>query len=63
MDANIEHINLLKKVAEDVEYIKMVLSESKFRDSFLTREEEKEIEETLKQREKGELLTIEDVFK
>lgn len=47
---------------EDVEYIKRVLSESELGDFFLTKEEEKEVEETLKQREKGELLTIKELF-
>ncbi|MGC1123333.1 MAG: hypothetical protein WBA22_19785 [Candidatus Methanofastidiosia archaeon] len=62
METDAEQIKLLKKVAEDVEYIKRVLSESELGDFFLTKEEEKEIEETLKQREKGELLTMKEVF-
>jgi len=32
------------------------------KDFFLTKEEEREVEETLKQREKGELLTMKEVF-
>lgn len=55
-------MKLLKKVVEDVEYIKKVLSESELGDFFLTKEEEREVEETLKQREKGELLTMKEVF-
>ncbi len=62
MKTDAEQIELLKKVLEDVEYIKRVLSESELGDSFLTKEEEKEVEETLKQREKGELLTMKEVF-
>jgi predicted transcriptional regulator len=62
METDTEQIELLKKVAEDVEYIKRVLSESELGDFFLTKEEEKEIEETLRQREKGELLTMKEVF-
>ena len=57
-----EQLELLKKVAEDVEYIKRVLSESEWGDCFLTKKEEKEVEETLEQREKGELLTMEEAF-
>jgi hypothetical protein len=57
-----EQIELLKKVAADVEYIKRVLSDSELGDFFLTKEEEKEIDETLKQREKGELLTMKEAF-
>lgn len=52
----------LKKAADYVECIKRVLSESELGDFFLRKEEEKEVEETLKQREKGELLTMKDVF-
>jgi predicted transcriptional regulator len=62
METDTEQIELLRKVAEDVEYIKRVLSESELGDFFLTKEEEKEIEETLRQREKGELLTMKEVF-
>jgi len=62
MKTEVEQIELLKKVAEDVEYIKRVLSGSELGDFFLTKEEEKEVEETLKQREKGELLTMKEVF-
>jgi hypothetical protein len=62
METDAEQIELLKKAAEDVEYIKRVLSESELGDFFLTKEEEREIEETLKQREKGELLTMKEVF-
>jgi len=57
-----DQTELLKKVVEDVEYIKKVLSESELGDFFLTKEEEREVEETLKQREKGELLTMKEVF-
>jgi hypothetical protein len=57
-----EQIELLKRVAEDVEYIKRVLSDSGLGDFFLTKEEEKEIDEILKQREKGELLTMKEAF-
>ena len=62
MKTDTELIRLLKKVAEHVEYIKRVLSESELGDSFLTTEEEKEVEETLEQRERGELLTMKEVF-
>jgi hypothetical protein len=62
MKTDTEQIELLKKVVKDVEYIKRVLSESELGDFFLTTEEEKEVEETLKQREKGELLTMKEVF-
>ena len=62
MKTEVEQIKLLKKVAEDVEYIKRVLSESELRDFFLTKEEEREVKETLKQREKGEILTIKEAF-
>ena len=62
MKTDTELIRLLKKVAEDVEYIKKVLSESEFGDFFLTTEEEKEVEETLEQRERRELLTMKEVF-
>jgi len=55
-------MKLMKKVVEDVEYIKKVLSESELGDFFLTKEEEIEVEETLKQRKKGELLTMKEVF-
>jgi len=44
MKTEVEQIELLKKVAEDVEYIKRVLSESELGDFFLTKEEEKEVE-------------------
>lgn len=57
-----EQIELLKKVAEDVEYIRRVLSDSELGDFFLTKEEEKEIDETLEQRERGELLTMKEAF-
>ena len=62
MNTDTEQIRLLKKVVEDVEYIKSVLSKSELGDFFLTKEEEKEVEETLEQREKGELLTMKEVF-
>ncbi len=62
MKTDTEQIELLRKVVEDVEYIKRVLSESELGDFLLTKEEEKEVEETLKQREKGELLTIKELF-
>jgi hypothetical protein len=62
MKTEVEQVELLKKVAEYVEYIKRVLSESELGDFFLTKEEEKEVEETLKQRKKGELLTMKEVF-
>lgn len=62
MKTDTEQIELLRKVVEDVEYIKRVLSESELGDFFLTKEEEKEVEETLKQREKGELLTMKELF-
>ena len=62
MNTDTEQIRLLKKVVEDVEYIKSVLSKSGLGDFFLTKEEEKEVEETLEQREKGELLTMKEVF-
>ena len=62
MKTEVEQIELLRKVAEDVEYIKRELSGSEMGDFFLTKEEEKEVEETLKQREKGELLTMKEVF-
>ncbi|MBU7046960.1 MAG: hypothetical protein HXS54_11055 [Theionarchaea archaeon] len=42
----------LQKIVEDVEHIKSVL----------TREEENEVEETLEQRGKGELLSLKEVF-
>jgi len=57
-----DRMKLMKKVVEDVEYIKKVLSESELGDFFLTKEEEREVEETLKQRKKGELLTMKEVF-
>ncbi|MCD6467375.1 MAG: hypothetical protein J7L10_05595 [Methanomicrobia archaeon] len=57
-----DRMKLMKKVVEDVEYIKKVLSESELGDFFLTKEEEIEVEETLKQRKKGELLTMKEVF-
>lgn len=62
MKKDTEQMELLKKVAEDVEYIRRVLSESELGDFFLAKEEEKEVEETLKQIEKGELLTMKEVF-
>lgn len=42
--------------------MKTVLSESELEDFFLTKEEEKETEETLEQRERGELLTVKEAF-
>jgi len=57
-----DRMKLMKKVVEDVEYIEKVLSESELGDFFLTKEEEIEVEETLKQRKKGELLTMKEVF-
>ena len=62
MKTDTELTELLRKVVEDVEYIKKVLSESELGDFFLTKEEEKEVEETLEQREKGELLTMKELF-
>ena len=56
-----EQRDLLKKGAENVEHQKNV-PESELGDFFLTMEEEKEVEETLKQREKGEILTMKEVF-
>ncbi|MBU7026644.1 MAG: hypothetical protein HXS48_06850 [Theionarchaea archaeon] len=62
MKTEVEQIELLRKVAEDVEYIKRALSGSEMGDFFLTKEEEKEVEETLKKREKGEILTMKEIF-
>ena len=56
-----EQRELLKKGAENVEHQKNV-SESELGDFLLTKKEEKDVEETLKQREKGELLTMKEVF-
>ncbi|MHC1595633.1 MAG: hypothetical protein ACXQTO_02055 [Candidatus Syntropharchaeales archaeon] len=52
----------VKKIREDLDYIKRVISESEIGDMFLTKEEEGLIEETLEQKRKGELLTFEEVF-
>ena len=52
----------VKKIREDLDYIKRVISESEIGDMFLTKEEEGLIEETLGQKLKGELLTFEEVF-
>ncbi|HEC56972.1 MAG TPA: hypothetical protein ENI32_03705 [Candidatus Syntrophoarchaeum butanivorans] len=52
----------VKRIREDLDYIKKVISESEIGDLFLTKEEEELIEETLEQKKKGELLTFEEVF-
>ena len=60
METDTVQIELLKKVARDVEYIRKVLSESEVGNFFSTKEEE--IEETSRQRERGELLTMKETF-
>lgn len=57
-----EILEEIKKIREDLDYIKRVISESEIGDMFLTKEEEELIEETLEQKRKGELLTFEEVF-
>jgi hypothetical protein len=52
----------LRKMRKDIDFIKMVISQSDIGDLFLTKEDEKAIEETLEQKKKGELLDMEEVF-
>ncbi len=51
----------IKKIREDIDYLKRVV-EFGVEDIILTEDEEKLIKETLSQKEKGELLTLEEVF-
>lgn len=51
----------IKKIREDLDYLKRVV-EFGVEDIILTEDEEKLIKDTLSQKEKGELLTLEDVF-
>lgn len=51
----------IKKIREDIDYLKRVV-EFGVEDIILTEDEEKLIKETLSQKEKGELLTLEDAF-
>lgn len=51
----------IKKIREDLDYLKKVV-EFGVDDIILTRDEEKLIKDTLYQKEKGELLTLEEAF-
>ncbi len=51
----------IKKIREDLDYLKRVV-EFGVEDIILTKDEEKLIKDTLSQKEKGELLTLEEVF-
>lgn len=51
----------IKKIREDLDYLKKVI-EYNLEDIILTEDEDKLIKETLDQKKKGELLTIEEVF-
>ncbi len=51
----------IKKIREDIDYLKRVV-EFGVEDIILTEDEEKLIKDTLSQKEKGELLTLEEVF-
>jgi hypothetical protein len=51
----------IKKIREDLDYLKRVV-EFGVEDIILTEDEEKLIKDTLSQKEKGELLTLEEVF-
>lgn len=51
----------IKKIREDLDYLKRVV-EFGVEDIILTKDEEKLIKDTLYQKEKGELLTLEEVF-
>ncbi len=51
----------IKKIRQDLDYLKRVV-EFGVEDIILTEDEEKLIKETLSQKEKGELLTLEEVF-
>jgi len=51
----------IKKIREDLDYLKRVV-EFGVGDIILTKDEEKLIKDTLSQKEKGELLTLEEVF-
>lgn len=51
----------IKKIREDLDYLKRVV-EFGIEDIILTEDEEKLIKDTLSQKEKGELLTLEEVF-
>ncbi len=51
----------IKKIREDLDYLKRVV-EFGVEGIILTKDEEKLIKDTLYQKEKGELLTLEEVF-
>jgi hypothetical protein len=51
----------IKKIREDLDYLKQVI-EFGIEDIVLTKDEEKLIKETLAQKKRGELLTLEEVF-
>ncbi|MFA4936631.1 MAG: hypothetical protein WC568_12435 [Candidatus Methanoperedens sp.] len=51
----------IKKIREDLDYLKKVV-EFGIDDIILTDDEEKLIKDTLSQKKKGELLTLEEVF-
>ncbi len=51
----------IKKIREDLDYLKKIV-EYDLEDIILTEEEEKLIKETLVQKKRGELLTLDEVF-
>ncbi len=51
----------IKKIREDLDYLKKIV-EYDLEDIILTEEEEKLIKETLTQKKRGELLTLDEVF-
>jgi len=51
----------IKKIREDLDYLKLIIG-SNIDDVLLTKDEEQLIEDTRVQKQKGELLNLEDVF-
>ncbi|KCZ72129.1 hypothetical protein ANME2D_01532 [Candidatus Methanoperedens nitroreducens] len=61
-NANIDLIlREIKKIREDLDYLKQIV-EAGAEDITLTEDEEKLIKDTLSQKKRGELLTLEEVF-
>jgi len=51
----------IKKIREDIDYLKLIIG-SNNDDILLTKDEEQLIKDTRVQKQKGELLNLEDVF-
>ena len=64
---NMENVNMnlifseIKKIREDLDYLKLI-AESNIDDILLTNDEEQLINDIRVQKQKGELLNLEDVF-